>query len=192
LCLGEKLALALPEQYPDLEHTERFGLGSWIGTAVHNYIDTTLDIPGAIKEQKNAIYHLEGYGTISGSTDFYKAGHIFDWKVVGKWSFTEMKLAYQLEPNRLPNTKYRVQQHLYGYGWVKAGKPVETVNLCVIPKLSNDPDDIRFYTEPYNPEVARKALARLELIWSRVQEGKLDSLPMDDDCYVCSRVLFRN
>lgn len=192
LCLGEKLALALPDLYPDLEHTETFGLGSWLGSAVHFFLESDIEIPGAIKEQKNFIYHLEGYGDIKGSTDFYLDGQIVDWKVVGKWSYDTMRLAYRLEPNRIPKTQYRVQQHVYGYGWQLLGKPVEHVTLCVIPKLSNNPDDIRFFSERYNPEVAEKALKRLELIWKRVQDGKLESLPMDEDCYTCSRVLFRN
>lgn len=191
LCIGEKLALAHPELYPDLEHEESFGLGSWIGTAVHHFLEKDIEIPGSIKEQKNLIYDLEGYGQISGSTDFYKDGHIVDWKVVGKWSYDSMKLAYSLENNRIPKTIYRAQQHLYGYGWEQAGYPVETVNLCVIPKMSNNPNDIRFFTEIYNREVALKALARLESIYKRVRQGRLESLPMDKDCYTCTRVLFR-
>lgn len=191
LCLGEKLALAFPDLYPDLEHTETFGLGSWIGTAVHHFLEQDIEIPNAIKEQKNFIYHLDGYGPIKGSTDLYVDGEIVDWKVVGKWSYDSMKLAYRLEPNRIPKTVYRVQQHVYGYGWEQAGYRVDNVSLCVIPKLSNNPDDIRFFSERYNREVAEKALKRLELIYQRVQQGKLETLPMDEDCYTCTRVLFR-
>lgn len=191
LCIGEKLALSLPDQYPDLEEEERFGLGSWLGTAVHHFLEQDIEIPGAIKEQKNFIHELEGYGTIKGSTDVYVDGEIVDWKVVGKWSYDAMKLAYRLEPGRIPTTKYRVQQHTYGWGWEQAGYPVDHVNLCVIPKLSNSAGDIRFYTEPYNREVALKALKRLESIYKRVQQGRLESLPSDKDCYTCTRVLFR-
>lgn len=192
LCIGEKLALALPELYPDLEHTETFGLGSWIGTAVHHFLEQDIQIPGAIKERKNPIYDLAGYGLIKGSTDLYADGEIVDWKIVGKFSYDAMKLEYRLEPNRIPKTVYRVQQHVYGYGWEQAGFPVDNVTLCVIPKMSNNPDDIRFFTEKYNRAVALKALKRLELIWKRVQAGNLESLPSDgDDCYTCSRVLFR-
>lgn len=191
LCLGEKLALSFPDLYPDLEHTETFGLGSWIGTAVHHFLEADIEIPNAIKERKNPIYDLEGYGLIKGSTDLYVDGEIVDWKVVGKWSYDSMKLEYRLEPNRIPKTVYRVQQHLYGYGWEQAGFRVNNVSLCVIPKLSNNPDDIRFFSERYNREVAEKALKRLELIYKRVQQGKLETLPMDEDCYNCTRVLFR-
>jgi hypothetical protein len=102
-----------------------------------------------------------------------------------------MKLAYRLEPNKIPKTVYRVQQHLYGLGWELAGHKVEDVSLCVIPKLSNSADDIRFFSERYNREVAEKALARLELIYKRVKQGKLETLPMDEDCYTCTRVLYR-
>lgn len=191
LCLGEALALKRPDLYPDLEHREDFGLGSWIGTAVHHFLESDVLIEGAIKEQKNFIHHLEGYGDISGSTDLFVPPHLIDWKVVGKWSYDKMCLNYRLEPDKLPTTGYRVQQHVYGHGWEQAGYDVETVTLVVIPKHSNRAEDIRFFTERYNPEVAKKALDRLELIWQYVRDGRLDELPMDEDCYTCSRVLFR-
>jgi hypothetical protein len=192
LCIGERLALALPEQYPDIKHTETFGLGSWVGSAVHYFLEQNLEIEGAIKEQKNFIYNLEGYGEIKGSTDFFVDGHIVDWKALGKWMYDLLTLDYQLEPNKIPHTTYRVQQHLYGYGWEQAGYEVKTVNLCIIPKVSNRAEDIVFFTEPYKREVALGALKRLEKIWAMVKDGKLDDLPSDgNDCYRCSRLLFR-
>jgi len=64
--------------------------------------------------------------------------------------------------------------------------------LCVIPKHSNRAEDIKFFTEIYNPTVAKKALKRLENIWAYVKAGRLYEIPSDgDDCYRCSRVLFR-
>lgn len=182
----------MPEQYTDLAYTDEFGLGSWIGTAVHAYLEETLDITGAIKEQKNFIHHLEGYGDIRGSTDLFVPPHVVDYKCVGKWSYDKMRLAYKEHPNRIPTTSYRVQQMTYAYGWKQLGYEVETVSLCVIPKHSNDVDDVRFFTELYNEEVVTRSLARLEKIWRYVQEGRLSDLPSDgEDCYTCSRVLFR-
>ena len=191
ICVGEKLALKLPDLYPDLYEEDSFGLASWIGTGVHGHLEETVDIPGAIKEQKNFIYHLEGYGDIKGSTDFFLEPHLKDWKVIGKYSLDKMKMAWKTEPNKIPTQTYRVQQMLYGKGWADLGYKVETVGLVVIPKLSNDPDDIRFYTERYNPEIATRALDRLEKIWKYVQDGRLEELPSDADCYRCTRVLFR-
>ena len=191
LCIGEKLALAHPDLYPDLEHTERFGLAAWVGSCVHDVMERDIEIPNAYKEHKNPIYDLAGYGIIAGSTDLFVDGHVVDYKAVGKFSYDAMKLAYRLEPNKIPKTVYRVQQHLYGLGWELAGHKVEDVSLCVIPKMRNSADDIRFFSERYNREVAEKALARLELIYKRVKQGKLETLPMDEDCYTCTRVLFR-
>lgn len=190
-CVGDELAAALPEQYPDLIDHDSFGLGAWIGTAVHTHLEGLLDIPGAIKEQKNFIYELEGYGTIKGSTDMFCAGHVWDWKVLGKANFDKLRLAYKTEPKKIPTQKYRAQQHLYGYGWEQLGHEVKTVNILAIPKLSNDPDDIRWYTETYSRDIALKFLDRLEKIWLFVREGRLEELPCDSDCYVCTRVLFR-
>lgn len=189
-CVGEKLAVKFPKIYK-IRHKERFGLGSWIGTAVHAFMDRTIKIPVGIKEQKNLIAHVNGYGDIKGSTDLFIPPHVFDYKVVGKWSFDEMRLESLEKPNQIPFTKYRVQQMLYGLGWKKLGYEVETVNLVVIPKMSNDPDDIKFYSENYNEELALKSLDRLEVILDTVRRGKLDELPSDEDCYVCSRVTFR-
>lgn len=189
-CLGEELAGVLPE-YSDLPSADSFGLGAWIGTAVHAYIEATMNIPGAITEQKNFIYELEGYGKIKGSTDMFAYGHVWDWKVLGKANFDKLRLLYKAEPNKIPTQTYRVQAMLYGYGWEQLGYEVKTVNILAIPKLSNDPDDIRWYTEIYNQEVALRSIDRLERIWQYVREGKLEELPSDDDCFVCTRVLFR-
>lgn len=192
--MGDELAAALPEQYPDLIDSDSFGLGAWIGTAVHYWMDNHIelpDVPGVIKEQKNFIYELEGYGTIKGSTDWFGAGHVVDYKVLGKANFDKLRMAYKQEPNKIPTMTYRAQQHLYGYGWEQLGYKVESVNILAIPKLSNDPDDIRWYTERYSRDIAIKYLDRLEKIWKYVREGKLEELPSEADCYVCTRVLFR-
>lgn len=194
LCVGETLALRLPEQYPELKHTESFGLASWAGTAVHAYLDETLEIPNAIKEQKNDIFELDGYGMIRGSTDLFSPDHkrVVDWKFVGKWSYNKMRLAYLDEPDKIPKVEYRTQQMLYGWGWKQLGYEVESVSLCVIPKESNNVADIKFFTERYNQEVVDKSIARLELIWQYVQDGKLEELPSSgEDCYNCTRVLMR-
>jgi hypothetical protein len=190
-CVGEKLAVKFPKIYNIGQPKERFGLGSWIGTAVHKYLDVVIDIPTAQKEKKNVIAKIKGYGTIKGSTDLYIPPHIFDYKIVGKWSYDNMRLDYLEHPNQIPTTKYRVQQMLYGLGWKKLGYNVETVNLVVIPKMSNDPEDIKFFTENYNEELALAALDRLEKILDNVRRGQLDELPSDEDCYVCSRITFR-
>lgn len=192
LCVGETLALKLPEQYPDIEHTEDFGLGAWLGTGMHSHIENTFDIPGAILEQKLTIGEIAGYGIITGSSDFFLDGHVVDWKNPGKYSYDAMRLESLEKQNQIPKTVYRAQQHLYGLGWENAGYEVKTVSLCVIPKMHNDPAKIKFYHEKYNRKVAEAALKRLEMIWQYVQDGRLYELPMGDDCYRCSRVLMRN
>lgn len=192
LCVGETLALKLPEQYPDIEHTENFGLGAWLGTGMHTHIENTFDVPGAILEKKLTIGVLEGYGTISGSCDFFLDGHVVDWKNPGKFSYDAMRLEALEKPNQIPKTVYRGQSHLYGLGWENAGHEVKTVSLCVIPKLHNDPAKIKFYHETYNRKFAEAAFKRLELIWQYVQDNRLTELPSaGDDCYTCSRVLMR-
>ena len=191
LCLAESLAVSLPDVYNVQVGRKDFGLASWIGTGVHSYLEETLHIPGAIKEQKNFIYHLEGYGDIAGSTDLFVEGHVKDYKVVGKWSYDEMCLDWQITPNVIPKVEYRAQQQLYGYGWQQAGHDVKTVGLVVIPKMSNRADDIKFFTEPYSQAYAKGVLERLEKIWAKVREGKLSEIPSTGNCYYCSRIAMR-
>lgn len=192
MCIGETLGLKLPELYPDLEHTEDFGLGAWLGTGTHSHIENTFEVEGAFFEKRLTIGELVGYGTITGSCDFFLDGHVVDWKNPGKFSYDSMRLESLEKPNQIPKTVYRIQQHLYGLGWENEGHKVKTVSLCVIPKLHNDVGKIMFYHETYKRKVALAALARLEKIWQFVQEGKLYELPSDgDDCYRCSRVLMR-
>lgn len=155
-------------------------------------MDHHLEIPGAIKEQKNFIHELKGYGTIKGSTDLFADGEIVDYKVLGKANFDKLRLLYLEKPNQIPTARYRCQQMLYGYGWEQLGYEVKTVNILAIPKLSNNPNDIRWFSEVYNREIALKYLERLEKIWQFVQDGRLEELPSDNDCYVCTRVLFRH
>lgn len=187
-CLGLRLAVKCPEIY-GLEPTpSESGLAAWIGTQVHYALEHNLGL--GQPESKWEVYDLKGYGTISGHVDLILEDEIVDYKVTGKWSYDNMALDYRIEPDRIPKTQYRVQQMLYGHAVRKAGHEVKAVNLMVIPKHSNRWEDIAFYREPYNQEVVDKALARLELIWQYVQEGKLQELPRDDDCYNCSRSIW--
>ena len=48
-----------------------YWLGAKIGTCVHEYVDGHSAHPTAIREQKNAIGEIPGYGTIKGSTDVF-------------------------------------------------------------------------------------------------------------------------
>lgn len=163
------------------------GMAAWIGTAVHSFIESTLDLPGAVQETKVDIFDIPGYGFIKGHIDLCWDDSIWDWKVQGKWKIDKQKLSFRKEPGKIPDTTYRVQLHLYGYGRRLQGHTVNTVNLVSIPKMSNSFNDITIYSEPYNQELVDKAIDRARLVWQYCSEGKVEELPRSEDCYDCSR-----
>lgn len=163
------------------------GLGAWLGTQMHYSLEHNLNLGEA--ELKVDIFELEDYGRIKGNIDLIYENEIFDWKLLGKFSFDNMKLDFHLEPDRLPKTQYRVQQHCYAYGARKAGHEITHVNIVAFPKMSNRFEDIEFYREPYNEELVLKTIDRAKMIWQYCQEGKLEELPRDlESCYSCSMI----
>lgn len=180
--LGESMLNSLKDK-PEISES---GLGAWIGTAVHEYLEHNLHLDGTeVHEAKVDIFDLEGYGKIRGHIDLCWRDAIWDYKVLGKASFSKMALEYRKDPSKIPTTQYRAQLHLYGYGRILQGYDVETVNIIAIPKLSNNFSDIKFYSEPYNQELVDAAIARTHKIWELVQEGRLEDVPRDDDCWDC-------
>lgn len=195
-CVGETLAHAVPEHYPDLEHHPSSSYATWIGTMGHSgieheyfydYDDRIIPaIPEGIAETKVHVYDLEGYGSISGSIDLIYGNETFDWKFMGKFGYDKMCLAYRKDPTRIPDTTYRVQQMLYAYGARKKGFDIERVNVVVFPKHKSSWSDVRVFSEEYNQELVDAALDRLEKIWKIVQEGNLKDIPSSEDCYNCN------
>lgn len=166
---------------------EESGLASWIGTGVHHYIEHTLSLEGAEHEKKVEVLDLEGYGLIGGHVDLVYADEVWDWKVLGKYSFDKMRLEYLETPNRIPKTVYRAQQHCYAYGLRQQGYKIKKVNIVAFPKLSNKWDDVRVFSEAYNPKLVEAVLGRTRLVWEYVQAGRIEELPRDEDeCYDCS------
>ena len=196
-CVGETLAHAVPEHYPDLEHHPSSSYATWLGTMGHAGIEDTYfyydvdrmrppTVAEGIAEHKVHVYDLEDYGSISGSIDLIYGNEIFDYKFMGKFGYDKMCLAYRKDPTTIPDITYRVQQMLYAYGARKAGFDIERVNVVVFPKHKSNWSDVRVFSEEYNQELVDAALDRLEKIWKTVQEGNLKELPSSEDCYNCN------
>lgn len=62
-----------------------------------------------------------------------------------------------------PGQQYRWQAHLYGMGWANMGVPVEHVQLVCYPR-SGLLRDAWTWSEPYDPQVAATALARVDTL----------------------------
>lgn len=161
------------------------GMAAWLGTAMHNWIEQTLVLEGAVQETKVDIFDIPGYGSIGGHIDMCWDDSIWDWKLQGKWKIDQQRLAFRKAPDQIPDTTYRVQLHLYGFGRLQQGHKVDTVNMVSFPKLSNSFNDIKIYTEKYNQELVDSAIDRARRIWTLCEEGRVEDLPRMEGCYDC-------
>lgn len=106
-----------------------------------------------------------------------------DHKGMGQWSLDKLK-------REGPSRTYRVQAHTYAYGAVMRGEKVKHVAIIGWPRDKGNLDDLYVWTEEYNPDLARKALKRVDDIAERVLveggEQEAYSLPFDNsDCRFC-------
>lgn len=175
-CVGQALAGA-----PD---DRDFSLYPWIGTAVHYFMEHNT-FPDAEHELRLYVGEVPGYGPIKGTTDMYILDEetdewtVLDWKIVG------LKKIKSYRVNG-PPIQYRYQANIYAKGLELAGKPVDKIAICFIPRDSGNVNDIYVFEEEYQPELAEAALARAGVIYELVQSEGWESLPSDDDCYQCN------
>lgn len=130
---------------------------SIVGTAVHAWLADAFLLDnerlGRIRwlvEQR--VYLTDG---ISGTCDLYDCWthRIIDHKILGTTSMSKIKRG------EIPD-RYRVQTHLYGYGYRRAGFPVQSVALACFPR-GGFLDGLHIWSEPYDESVAEEALDRL-------------------------------
>lgn len=178
-CVGQSLA-GVPDD-------RDFSLYPWIGTAVHYFMEHNT-FPDAEHELKLYVGEVVGYGPIKGTTDMYiiveepdgtLTAYVLDWKIVG------LKKIKSYIVNGPPE-QYRYQANLYARGIELAGKRVDKIAICFIPRDSGNANDIYIFEEEYQPELAQAALDRAGLIYEYVENGTWETLPSDDDCYQCN------
>lgn len=172
---------------------------SWraqIGTAVHAWMEAVFDsynLAHAAELGGQERYLVEnrvdlgvvpwlGY-RVTGSCDLYDrvTGTVLDHKIVGPAQLKNYKA-------NGPSPQYRVQAHLYGYGWGLAGHPVETVAIAFWPR-NGDLKDVHVWHEPYSADTAKNALSRLSGIAQAVNllgDGVFEHLATADSyCGYC-------
>ncbi|MEU6674843.1 hypothetical protein [Streptomyces sp. NPDC046925] len=114
---------------------------------------------------------------------------IDDHKIQGRWSQEQLR-------TKGMTPKQRVQLHVYGYGARLQGERVDQVALLSWPMESSSLDDMYAVIEPYDPAVARDALARVDKIAEATQglstgENAIPALEVAsyfavaDDCRYC-------
>lgn len=96
----------------------------------------------------------------SGETDVYDmdTDEVIDWKLVSAKSIKEKRRSGS--PGRL----YRIQAQSYALGWSRAGFDVQSVRVVFLPKSSISIHDAYEWSEPFDPELAEQALARVRRI----------------------------
>ena len=185
-CLAYKMALRLPGAQPKRDEG---GLKAFFGTGLHRVMEERLQEVAMgektglkiLSESKFDIGEIPGYGIIRGTTDALLYTSIFDWKTTDR-----PKLA-KYRTKGVPQN-YRYQMHMYGLGAHLAGHTVEWCNLIFFPRDSNDWRDIWQYVEPFNPDMARRAMRRAETIWNDwVLTGRMAELASADDCWTCRK-----
>jgi hypothetical protein len=142
----------------------------FVGTALHEQAATIIarheverfrqggDVqPRWMVEERVTVGQIDG-DDITGQADLFdiENGVVYDWKFVG---------LRRLEDYRAngPGQQYRIQAHLYGRGFARAGRTVEHVAVVFMTR-DGEFKDRYVWHEPYDEQLAVDALERAELI----------------------------
>lgn len=196
--LAYKLAEAPEHNHPD-------GWRPTVGTAVHAWIAESLAEHNIRFRERHGFtrYLIEqrvtvgaiGGEDVSGSSDCYDrvTAEVIDWKVVGVTTLKSVKRAARVNAlggiGPISKPGYRVQAHLYGLGFERAGLPVHGVNVVYLPS-SGELRDAQIEHEPYDRSIAAQAIARADAIAGAMAaagaENMISGLPREDDfCTYC-------
>lgn len=129
-----------------------------VGTAVHAWLAAAFTAQNVLTGRERWLVETRVQVTpaISGSADLFDVdtATVTDWKVVGETSMNNYR-------RNGPSDRYRVQAHLYGKGFVNAGRNVDRVAICFLPQ-SGYLGGAHVWTEDYDETVADAALTRME------------------------------
>ncbi len=117
-----------------------------------------------------------------GRCDLYDAATrtVIDHKVIGTARLRHFRASG-------PGIGYRRQAHLYGLGYVNAGRAVDNVAVAFWQR-GGRLSDLHVWTEPYDPSVAEQALTRFRTVRDlalATGEAILPMLPAHADCFAC-------
>lgn len=158
---------------------------SILGVAFHAWMEEHLPRDEWIPEQR---VHVTG--TLAGNSDAYHipTRTVVDWKLLGRTQHQAWLGGYTKE-------QYEIQADAYGLGFVNAGYPVDRVAVAVFCR-ARPLQDMFLWARPWNPENARRALERLEIIKTYVDasgasdanRAPLLNVPATsgDSCYFCA------
>ncbi|MGW5852135.1 hypothetical protein ACWFQ8_30020 [Streptomyces sp. NPDC055254] len=161
-------------------NTNRDPIAAIIGTGFHMWMAEQFEARQAPMSDGQPRYRIEervtvrqghtAAGTLAGSSDLYDRLAMLnnDWKLVGKSSHDKYR-------RQGPGEKYRIQAHLYGLGQENAGHRPARVAVTFIGR--HHELMVHVWSEPYQPQIALDALARLDRITATAQSLELDHHP---------------
>jgi hypothetical protein len=161
-------------------------LPTWIGTAMHEKLERLIaqhvgSLGTCLLEHRTVCGEIAGYGRISGNVDLFHVptGTVVDWKGSKKDKIRDYKMNGS-------GQQYRVQRNLYGLGLHAEGYDVRSVANFYIPRDGFSLSEIYYEVEPFDPDIALRALARATTIWNMVLAGELPDLGSDPECFHCN------
>lgn len=158
---------------------------SILGVAFHAWMEVNLPADEWIPEQR-----VNVAPGLNGSSDaFHKpSSTVVDWKLLGNTQHQKYLGGYT-------SSQYRVQAHSYGQGFFNAGFPVARVALAIFGRAKTL-QDLYVWSEPWDPAIAQRAVARLQIIRdyiARTGAGNENRQPLlaiepvaGDGCFFCS------
>jgi hypothetical protein len=112
-----------------------------------------------------------GFG-LRGSSDVFHVptGTVLDWKLLGNTTFDKYTKVTPDSPTGSPSEEYRVQAHSYGLGFARAGFTVNRVAIVMFGR-SKYLRDLHIWSEPWQPDIALRALNRMVLLQEYLGRG---------------------
>lgn len=96
-----------------------------------------------------------------------------DHKVQGQWAAEKLRRVG-------PSMTYRIQLQVYAYGARLRGERIEHVALVSWPRDKSSLDDLYVWTAPYDAQVARDALARVDRVSAEVEHRRSATTDVQD------------
>ncbi|MEU4332355.1 hypothetical protein [Nonomuraea dietziae] len=159
LRLGYKLA-----GHPETNVDQPLNWKAWIGTNVHTGLQELLTLANMARpgwsedgidryelEQRITVGQVDGTD-ISGNSDLYVDGVVWDWKIPGGNTLRKYK-------KEGPGEQYEVQGHVYGLGHELAGRPVTDIAIYFLPR-DQEWKQRYLWSAPYDRQRALDALSR--------------------------------
>lgn len=170
-------------------NTRRDPLAAFVGTGLHSQLEQAILTFNQVTGDDTFVpeTRLQIDPTTRGTSDLYhrQLRAVVDWKSASTDVINKAKVEG-------PPPGYRVQAHLYGYGYENTGLEVEWVVIAYIPR-SGLLRGIHVWADRYDPQVAVAALRRRDDIGGRLTQlgshpqrfAEIEAAPSPGSCWFC-------